>query len=470
MSKSQKNEALILGLALLITGGVLGGLYLLKDQIFPPETTIVTPPTETPSPPILPPTQPGLSQGGQVLFSQNQSDAKQAGIDAFANQDYPLAVEQFEAALREKRNDPETRIYLNNAEIGNQKSHQIAVAVPASSVSTAALEILRGVAQAQTEINQAGGINGVPLKVVIADDQNNPELAKNVAETLSNHRDILGVIGHFASTVTLAAAPVYNQNQLVMISATSTSTQVSNAGEFIFRTVPSDRFTADKLTQYFIQDLGLSRAVIFYNEQSEYSRSLKDALTTAIYGDGGEVLESVDISSGNFNPFKAYDSLIEQQAEAIILVPDSETVEKALQMARVNEQNLPILAGDSVYKPDTLKVGEDGVGMVLAVPWHIQENRPSQFVQTADQLWQGDVNWRSAMAYDATQALAAAIAASPSRSGVAQVLSQSGFSTPGATETVRFLPSGDRNQAAKLVTIKQGTRSGFGYDFVLLLP
>jgi branched-chain amino acid transport system substrate-binding protein len=411
-----------------------------------------------------------VSQGDKILFSQLTSDAKQAGINAYANQDYQLAVEQFTAALQAKINDPETRIYLNNAEIGNQESYQIAVAVPGSSVSTAALEILRGVAQAQTEINQAGGINGVPLKVVIADDQNNPELAKTLAETLSKNRDILGVVGHFASTVTLAAAPIYNQNQLVMISATSTSTKVSNAGEFIFRTVPSDRFTADKLTQYFIQDLGLTRAAIFYNEQSEYSRSLKEELTTAIYGDGGEVVETVDISSGNFDSFKAYDSLIEQQAEVIILVPDSETVDKALRMARVNDQNLPILAGDSVYKPDTLKVGEDVVDMVLAVPWHIQDNRPSEFVQTADQLWGGDVNWRSAMAYDATQTLISAIAASPSRSGVAEVLSQPGFSTSGASGMVRFLPSGDRNQAAELVTIQQRSpsRSGFGYDFVLL--
>jgi branched-chain amino acid transport system substrate-binding protein len=468
MSKSQKNEALILVLALLITGGVLGGLYLLKDQIFP---TPDTQPTATPSPTHSSITDnPPMSQGGKILFPQLTSDAKQAGVNAYANQDYQLAVEQFEAALQAKRNDPETRTYLNNAEIGNQKSYQIAVAVPASSVSTTALEILRGVAQAQTEINQAGGINGVPLKVVIADDQNSPELAKNVAETLSKNRDILGVIGHFSSGVSLAASQVYQQNQLVMISPTSTSTKLSNAGDFIFRTVPSDRFIADKLTQYFIQDLGLSRAAIVYNEQSEYSRSLKEELTTAIYGDGGEVVATFDISSGNFDPFKAYDTLIEQQAEAIILVPDSETVKEALKMARVNDQNLPILAGDSVYKPDTLKEGEDVVGMVLAVPWHIQNNRPSEFVQTADQLWGGDVNWRSAMAYDATQALIAAITTSPSprSSEVAQVLSRPGFSTSGASGTVRFLPSGDRNQAAELVTIKQGTRSGFGYDFVLL--
>ncbi|MGB3402244.1 MAG: ABC transporter substrate-binding protein [Microcoleaceae cyanobacterium] len=466
MSKSQKNEALILGLSFLITGGILAGSGCLLFNL--------------PFCPAPPPPPPGdninISSGEEILFSQSLSDTEEAGAEAFSNQNYQLAVEQFEAALDNNKNDPETLIYLNNAQIGDQKAYQIAVAVPVSQISTAALEILRGVAQAQTEINQAGGINGVALKVWIADDQNNPEMAKKVAETLSENPDILGVIGHFASPVTLAAAPVYNQNQLVMISATSTSTQISNAGDFIFRTVPSDRFTADKLTQYFLERLGLSKAAIIYNQQSQYSRSLKDELITAIYGEGGEVVDTFDVSSTDFNPFKYYDSLIDQQAEAIILVPDSDKVEKTLQITRINEANLPILAGDSVYKPDTLNIGEAVEGMVVAVPWHIENNRSSEFVQTANQLWGGDVNWRSAMAYDATQTLISAIAlrggsriaTSPSRDGVAQILSESGFSTPGATGSIRFLRSGDRNQAVELVTIQPGTRSGYGYDFVLL--
>lgn len=191
-------------------------------------------------------------------------------------------------------------------------------------------------------------------------------------------------------------------------------------------------------------------------------------MTREIYGDGGEVVETFDLSSEDFDPFTSYDTLTAQQADAIILVPSSDTLSKALQITRVNEQDLPILAGDDVYNPDTLKVGEDVVGMVVAIPWHIENNRFSDFVQTADDLWGADVNWRTAMAYDATQTFAAAIAVSPSRSGVAESLSGSGLSVEGATGAIRFLPSGDRNQAFELVTIQPGTRTSFGYDFVPL--
>ncbi len=471
MSKSQKNETLTLVLALLITGGLLGGGYLLFSDVFSDSGSEVSQPGEQGTDNISE-NRIKLSQGETLLFPESKSENKQAGIDAFSASNYPLAVESFDAALNKDKNDPETLIYLNNAEIGDQNSYQIAVAVPIGDIPTVASELLRGVAQAQTEINQAGGINGVPLKVWIGDDKNDAEEAEYIAETLSKNSDILGVVGHYSSGVSLAASVVDQQNQLVMISPTSTSTKLSDAGDFIFRTVPSDRFAAHTLIRYFWDDLWLSKAAIFYNEDSAYSRSLKNELITAIYVEDGEVVETFNLSSADFDTiegyFDSYDTLRQQQAEAIILVPDTATLRKALQMASANDRNLPILAGDSVYSSDTLEKGESVLGMVVAVPWHIENNRSSDFVQTADQLWGADVNWRTAMACDATKTLAAAIATSPSRGGVAESLSEPGFSTPGCTVTIRFLPSGDRNQAFELVTIEPGTRSGLGYDFVPL--
>jgi branched-chain amino acid transport system substrate-binding protein len=87
-------------------------------------------------------------------------------------------------------------------------------------------------------------------------------------------------------------------------------------------------------------------------------------------------------------------------------------------------------------------------------------------VNNSRQLWQGDVNWRTATAYDATQALIAGIKGESSREGVQQALRSSDFSVPGATNPVRFLPSGDRNQSVQLVVVKPGSRSSFGVDFV----
>ena len=83
---------------------------------------------------------------------------------------------------------------------------------------------MRGVAQAQTEVNlsldNAGeelpgqnfltrkGIRGKGLKVIIADDVNIVQEAKQRAEALVKQKDILAVIGHYTSDMTLATVDI----------------------------------------------------------------------------------------------------------------------------------------------------------------------------------------------------------------------------------------------------------------------
>ncbi|MEL6248633.1 MAG: ABC transporter substrate-binding protein, partial [Cyanobacteria bacterium J06627_15] len=133
----------------------------------------------------------------------------------------------------------------------------------------------------------------------------------------------------------------------------------------------------------------------------------------------------------------------------------------------VNRGQIPVLGGDDLYNPKVLQIGgENARGMVVSVPWHVLSHEGSDFVETSRQLWGGDVSWRTAMAYDAIQAMAAAIAQSPTRTGIQQALSQSDFEVAGADRPVKFFANGDRNQATQLVYVVPGERSGFGYDYI----
>ncbi|MCP2731764.1 ABC transporter substrate-binding protein, partial [Limnofasciculus baicalensis] len=161
-----------------------------------------------------------ISLGDKILLDSVTNSYKEAGIKAVADKNFALAINKFQKSLEITRNDPETLIYLNNAKIGNSKALNIAVSVPIGSNINVAQEILRGVAQAQNEVNQHGGINGMGLKIAIANDDNNPKIGKKLATEFVKNPTILAVVGHNASDVSLAAAEIY-QGQLVMISPTS---------------------------------------------------------------------------------------------------------------------------------------------------------------------------------------------------------------------------------------------------------
>ncbi|MCC5616474.1 ABC transporter substrate-binding protein [Nostoc sp. CHAB 5836] len=461
---SQKNETKVLALALLLTVGIVGaGVWWFTNNSGVKIVNSITQNPETVSNPSL---QDRISFGEKSLTPGDISPVKKEGVQAIAAKTYDQAIANFTAALKLNRNDPEALIFLNNARIGSSKSYTIVASVPFGTDPNASLETLRGIAQAQDEINTSGGVKGVPLRVGIANDNENPEIAKQIASSLVSNSEVLGVVGPNTSDSTLAAGTIYTSGQLVAISPTSTSVKISNFSPYVFRTVPSDFIAARSLANYMVRTLQKKNAVVFFNSQSNYSQSLKSEFVSSVSLEGGQVSSEFDLSKADFSAAKSVEQAIKQGAEVLMLAANTETLDKALQIIQINQKRLTLLAGDDVYSAKTLEIGrEQAVGMVLAVPWHIESDPKLYFPQKSRSLWGADVSWRSALSYDATVALIAALERNPTRSGVQQALSSSDFSATGASGTIRFLASGDRNAPVQLVKILTGSRSRTGYDF-----
>jgi ABC-type branched-subunit amino acid transport system substrate-binding protein len=149
---------------------------------------------------------------------------KQRAINEFADGNYPEALKLLQQFWKEERKDPETLIYINNALLKaiNAEYYTIAIVVPIRRNqdgkildANLAEELLRGIAQAQTEVNlgllkandssnkdfpgqgflEPKAINGKGLKVIIADDGNIESYAKQRANYLVAQPEILAVIG-----------------------------------------------------------------------------------------------------------------------------------------------------------------------------------------------------------------------------------------------------------------------------------
>ena len=413
-----------------------------------------------------------FSQGEKILVSQVATPEKEMATKAFAQGNYQKAASLFSATLKRKPNDPEALIYFNNALIGKGKSYSIAVPIPTGTNLNSALEVLRGVAQAQNQINQQGGINDIPLKVQIVNDENQPKLAKNIAKALSENSEILGVVGHYTSDVTMAAAEIYEAGSLVTISPVSSSVELSNLNPYFFRTVSNDFIAARALAQYMIEEKQQSKVAIFYNSQSEHSKSLKFEFSSAVSLAGGTVTNIFDLSEPNFSATKSFQQALNGGAEALMFSTDPQKLDKALQVIQVNRKRLSLLGGDDIYTAKTLQIGgEAAEGMVVEIPWHIKSSPGSDFAKTSKQLWGAEVSWRTAMAYDAAQAIITAMANSSqvTRTSIQKSLADNNFAAPGANEKVRFSPSGDRLSNIQLVEIRS-SKDRFKYEFVPFTP
>ncbi len=357
-----------------------------------------------------------ISRGDKTLFSNINNRFRDQGIEAFKNGNYQEAVNLFQQAVKANPYDPEVLIYYNNARASqNISSVSLAVVVPIDSKTNNdnAQEILRGVAQAQDQFNNNQGSNGLLLKVVIVNDSNNPEEAKQVVQEIVKDDSILGVIGHNSSDVTKAVIPAYKKAGLAIISSTATSNLLKSS--VFFRVVDSDEIAGKKLAQY-TNRLGFKKVVIFNNPNSAYSQSITEAFTNKFKKMGGKVLPTIDLSDKEFDPREEVRiSIKEFQAEAAILFPDTEHTNATIEIAKANKDNklpspLSLLGGHTLYSNDTLIKGRKAVeGMILSVPWFRETSQARAFAEKSGKKWGGGISWRTATSFDATQAFIQAL-------------------------------------------------------------
>ncbi|MEH2371232.1 AAA-like domain-containing protein [Nostoc sp.] len=403
-----------------------------------------------------------LNSGERVLFTYEFNFDLDRGIENFKLHNYSQAIKSFQKAVDSDRNDPEPQIYLNNAKARQKGSPLIlAVVVPVKNNASYAKAILRGVADAQTKFNKTNGLNGRLLEIVIANDKNDPSIASKVAYQLATKLEVLGVIGHSSSQVSLAALPEYDKVGLAMVSSTSTSTFLTELkSRIFFRTVPSDEVAGEKLAEY-AKNKRLDKVVIFFDSKDKYSESLKKAFEEQFAQLKGSVIRCVDLRDINPDAKTEIErSVNKDQARAVVLLPSAETTSVAISIARANaqlpqEKRLKLLGGDALYTPDTFKQGGSAVeGLILAVP---SFDRETSYAQEAKVRWKGDINWITTNSYDAAQALINALSSNATRETVIDKLRSMDLPPEQTSGTrLRFSATGDPDRKFILVQVAKG--------------
>ncbi|MBD1862399.1 MULTISPECIES: ABC transporter substrate-binding protein [Trichocoleus] len=400
----------------------------------------------------------------QSLETRDKSSKKKTkeGKAYYDKREYDSAIDSFCEALKFNRNNPEAVIHLNNSYLISRKIESYTIATLTPSQEVLAAEVLRGVAQAQNEINASPElIKKKGLKVII-DYKDQPEVANSTAQKIADNTDIIAVVGPFFSASTVKALGEYNRRGLVFVSPTSTSEEFSRdckaANElgdgFCFRTVPSDSVTTRKITNFLFESSpayrsfhdSLQPVAIFYSGSSEgelenfppcsepprksddpYPYSLRknfcDDLSNKDKGNLKLVVKDFNLRASNFDAGEAVNEAIASGAKTLILFPGDDNINHIKEIITANQKRAILIGSDSLYSPELLgkETGEYLVGsphpFLFVSPW-VRPSSPnnSAFLQSAKTLWQTfEVSWVTATSYDATRILASAFEKMPTQ-------------------------------------------------------
>lgn len=107
-----------------------------------------------------------------------------------------------------------------------------------------------GMLLAERAINERGGINGRPIKLLIEDDSSKPDIAKSKAERLIHDEKVVALLGPSLTASTGAVGAVTNALPLVHLVFTGLGPPIELTYKHMFHLLPSHALNARALMEY----------------------------------------------------------------------------------------------------------------------------------------------------------------------------------------------------------------------------
>jgi eukaryotic-like serine/threonine-protein kinase len=417
-----------------------------------------------------------ISSGGQNLSAfgyDNLSDSvKQLKIDAIesfkeaeksnAAELYNQAFINFKKVYEQTQNnkqvvDPEIPIYLNNAKarylsIKNPNKKLYKIAVPCPVTKETGQHILLGVAlKQQLLLNSYQNKNyskpienniedpenklSFYLEIIVADDNNNKDTAKKIAEELVKDNKIITIVGHYGSEATLSALESYSEAGLAVVSPTTTVSEIPVKYRNVFnRTISSTDVEAEAWLNFlenqpFFKNpsLPILQIKVFYEylkpvKTVSFSQDLFEQFKKKLskkYDPKQYEISTFNLSDNDDSNLDKFISSIKPENTLVVLIPSSKisnqpgSFEKSMDIldklqAQKYFEKITVIGSNPLFSatdvtPIRLKTWNNK--LIVAVDWHFECNGKREFITHLNDFVGGQLDRRTAASYEAIQVL-----------------------------------------------------------------
>jgi len=223
--------------------------------------------------------------------------------------------------------------------------------------ATFGISTKNGIDMAVDAINKSGGLLGKQVRVVVEDDQGKPEEAQTVVTKLITKDQVVAVLGEVASSRTMAAAPVAQQNGIPIITPSSTNPKITQIGDYVFRVCFIDPFQGYVIAKFMTDTLKVKNIAILRDIKNDYSVGLADFVTENLNKMGGKVVANESYSEGDTD-FSAQLTAIKAKNPEAVMIPGYYTeVGLVARQARKLGLNVPLVGGDGWDSPKLIEIG-----------------------------------------------------------------------------------------------------------------
>lgn len=325
--------------------------------------------------------------------------------------------------------------------------------------------IKRGALLAIAQMNESQEAQdlGITFEGVDGDDQGDPKTGVTVANTFASSPNLLGVVGHYNSGVSIPASKVYFENNIVQITPGSTNPALTQQGfASVFRTCTIDSVQGPAGADAAYTTLGL-KTVVVVDDSTPYGEGLAAAFAGRYQELGGTVLFT-EKSSDKDTDFNALVTRI-TQADPDFIFYGGLYNSGALLAKQASDTGFagPTMGGDGIFDPEWIKLegaqsAEGDLATCVGLP--VDMLPKAQDFQTAYQeMFPNDeIAAFDAYAYDAANVIMKAILKVAKEQGVTKlqtpdarkaiIAAVAATNAEGVTGAISFDKNGDTTNKA----------------------
>ncbi len=247
------------------------------------------------------------------------------------------------------------------------------------------------------------GLNNV--KVIYEDSGCDGKKAVDSINKLINIDEVVAIVGEVCSGATLAASPIAESNKILLISSSSTSPKITDSGDYIFRTVPSDALQGDFGAKLVFSKGYGKLAVLYINE--DYGVGFESVLKKSFEKLGGKIVSSEAFERGATDLKTQITNIKSENPNAIYLIsnsPDSAVI--VLKQIKELGVNSIIFGSEGLKSDDILKgAGDAANGLIVSSV----SSGTTGFIAKYKSVYGSEPGPFAAQAYDAFSAIAKAL-------------------------------------------------------------
>ncbi|CAM3770395.1 branched-chain amino acid ABC transporter substrate-binding protein [Bordetella bronchialis] len=267
--------------------------------------------------------------------------------------------------------------------------------------------VREGVDTAVEQVNAAGGVNGRKLEVVVVDDGCEPKQGPTAANRVVNEK-IGFVVGPVCSGASIAAAPIYEQEGVVMVTPSATSPALTDGKKynFVFRTIGRDDQQGPAAAAYIIDKAKPKKVAVLHDKQS-YGQGIATSVKNQLDKAGVPVAVFEGINAGDSDYSAVITKLKSENVDFVYY--GGYHPEMGLLMRQAAEQGLKarFMGPEGAGNPDINAIAGPAVeGMLLTLPADFsQDPRNAALVKAFKDKKRNPAGAFQMTAYSATMAI-----------------------------------------------------------------